>query len=252
VSAARKALWWAASPFALGTALVARHSGRRVLAGPFAGMRYPASFVPRLLFGGPYQVGSYELELHPVFERVIGDAPELIVEVGGAEGYYAVGLARRLPWARVVAFELDPDLRAAATRLARLNEVQPRIELRGLCTAGELAALGPRAAEATTFVLMDCEGAEAELADPQAVPWLRDARLLIELHPTVDPDGAARFEQRFGTTHELEWIESELRRASDFGGVLGPVRGLRRIDRELLVAEFRDGPQRWLLATPRS
>ena len=73
----RKGAWWALSPFAVGTALVARHSGRAVLSGPFEGMRYPAGFVPRLLFSGPYQVGSFELELQPAIERAIGTAPEL-------------------------------------------------------------------------------------------------------------------------------------------------------------------------------
>ena len=247
----RKGAWWVLSPFALGTALVARHSGRAVLSGPFEGMRYPAAFVPRLLFSGPYQVGSFELELQPAIERAIGGAPELIVNVGCAEGYYAVGLATRLPWAQTVAFELDPTLREAAAQLARLNGVDARLELRGLCTAGELTALASRAA-ADTFVLMDCEGAEAELADPAAVPWLAGAQLLIELHPAIHPDIRERLERRFEPTHELELIGSQVRRASTFDGVLRPIRGLRRIDRELLVAEFRDGPQDWLLATPRS
>ena len=248
----RKGAWWALSPFAVGTALVARHSGRAVLSGPFEGMRYPAGFVPRLLFSGPYQVGSFELELQPAIERAIGTAPELVVNVGCAEGYYAVGLAIRLPWARTVAFELDPALREAAAALARLHGVDARLELRGLCTPAELAALGPRAAAADTFVLMDCEGAVAELADPNAVPWLAGARLLIELHPASHADIRERLERRFEPTHELELIGSQVRRASTFDGVLRPIRGLRRIDRELLVAEFRDGPQDWLLARPRS
>jgi hypothetical protein len=33
---------------------------------------------------------------------------------------------------------------------------------------------------------------------------------------------------------------------------LRPIRGMRRIDRERLVAEFRDGSQDWLRATPRA
>ena len=67
----RKAAWWALSPFAWGTAMTAAQSRCTVLTGPFAGLRYPPSLVPRLLFHGPYQVGSFELELHPAIERII-------------------------------------------------------------------------------------------------------------------------------------------------------------------------------------
>ena len=43
------------------------------------------------------------------------------------------------------------------------------------------------------------------------------------------------------TTASTSALEAQLR----------PIYGLRRIDRELLVAEFRDGPQEWLWAAPR-
>ncbi len=250
MGALRTVGWWALSPFAYGTTLVARHSGCRVLAGPFAGVRYPPSFVPRLLFQGPYQVGSFELELHPVIERIVAEEPEFVVNVGGAEGYYGVGLATRLARTEVIAYELDPALRQAAARLAALNGVAERVELRGLCTADELAGLEPRLGGRPVWVIMDCEGAEATLADPEAVPWLASASLLIELHPRVDEEIAAKLERRLAPTHELELIASETRRASRFDAELQPIRGLRRIDRELLVAEFRDGSQDWLVATP--
>jgi hypothetical protein len=222
-----------------------------VLAGPFAGLRYPPSFVPRLLFHGPYQVGSFELELHPAIERIVAAAPEVIVNVGCAEGYYAVGLATRLPAAQVIAYELDPELGEAAARLASLNGVGERVELRGLCTVDELASLESRLADRSVCVVMDCEGAEATLADPEAVPWQAGASLLVELHPAADGEIAAKLERRFAPTHETELVASRTRRASEFDAQLRPIRGLRRIDRELLVAEFRDGSQDWLVATAR-
>ena len=245
-----KPLSWALSPFAWGSARVAMASRRRVLAGPFAGMRYPARFVPRGLFGGAYQVGSFELELWPAIERIVAAAPAAVVNVGSAEGYYVTGLATRIPGARVVGFELDQPLRAAAVRLAERNGVADRVELRGLCTVDELAGLGPSAGGGIA-VVMDCEGSEGDLADPEAVPWLRGATLVVELHPAIDPRIEARLQKRFAASHELEIVRTEIRRASDFDHQLRPIRGLRRIDRELLVAEFRDGPQAWLCATPR-
>jgi hypothetical protein len=249
---ARKLAWWAASPSAYAGLQVARQSRCRVLTGPFVGMRYPLAFVPRLLFSGPYQVGSFEHELHGPIGEIADAGPATVVNVGSAEGYYSVGLARRLPETRVVAFELDPRLREAAGRLAELNGVADRIEARGLCTVDELAALEPHLGADEVAVIMDCEGAEAELADPERVGWLARARLLIELHPAAASGVLELLRDRLGESHELREIAFEPRRASLFDAVLGPLRGLRRIDRELLVAEYRDGSQDWLWATPRS
>ena len=78
-----------------------------------------------MLFSGPYQVGSFELELHPAVERIVAERPATVVNVGSAEGYYAVGLAMRLAGARVVGFELDPALRAAAAAARRAQRRSP-------------------------------------------------------------------------------------------------------------------------------
>ena len=80
--------------------------GLTVSGGPFAGLTYPdrepISLVPKLL-------GIYERELHGAVEAAVLGQPEVIVNVGAADGYYAVGLARRCPSATVHAFEADPD-----------------------------------------------------------------------------------------------------------------------------------------------
>ena len=72
-----------------------RRHGWVVQGGPFAGMTYVrgvscANTISRLL-------GSYEAELHPVVEQVISRSYPTVIDVGCAEGYYAIGLARRSP-----------------------------------------------------------------------------------------------------------------------------------------------------------
>jgi hypothetical protein len=241
---------WLASPLAYPSVQIARQTRCRVLLGPFAGTRYPFGFLPRALFLGPTQVGSYESELHDTVERIVAAAPAVVVNVGSAEGYYAVGLARRLPALEVIAFEADAELRAACGRLAALNAVAGRIEPRAEATPGELAELEPRLAGRSTCVVMDCEGCEGELADPAAVAWLARASILIELHTSIDAEVERRLEERFASTHRTEVIRGRPPWAARWDE-LARLRGLRQIDRELLVAEFRHGGQDWLWATPR-
>src|SRR6185436_5046661 len=108
----------------------------RVLAGPFAGMRY----VDRS-FGSVYWpklLGTYELELHATLAALLARDFETVLVAGAAEGYYAVGMATRLPQARIVAWEANTEARTAVAELACLNGVGDRIELRGICDFGGL------------------------------------------------------------------------------------------------------------------
>ena len=65
-----------------------------VLSGPFAGM----AMLPESSWGdgdlAPKLLGCYEAELHPAIAKAISRKPKNIVNIGCAEGYYAVGMAR--------------------------------------------------------------------------------------------------------------------------------------------------------------
>src|SRR3990167_7614490 len=115
------ALWRAA---AIVDAYV-RHHGLTILQGPFAGMSYlraatEGALAPRLL-------GTYESELHPHIEAFARQGFETVIDVGCAEGYYAVGLARLMPDATIYAYDIKPEARAACEALAETNGVADRV-----------------------------------------------------------------------------------------------------------------------------
>ncbi len=182
------------------TAAVARAlcgSELRVLSGPFAGMKYlPFASGSGLL---PKLAGTYELEIQPAVEAACGRDFSRVVNVGCGEGYYAVGFARRLPGARIFAFDIDVVARQRTRRLARENGVADRIEIRGLCRPEDLARLaGPG-----SLIVCDCEGAEARLLDPRTAPALAGSDLLVELHDFIDPTISTTVLDRFCTSHRI-------------------------------------------------
>src|SRR6185503_17662417 len=84
---------------------VASATDLRVAGGLFAGMRLlsrasEGCLIPKLL-------GCYEAPLQPQLRRLIAAGYDVVLNVGCAEGYYAVGLARLLPSAAVLAFDID-------------------------------------------------------------------------------------------------------------------------------------------------
>jgi len=220
-----------------------RELGRRVSSdltvqgGPFAGMRYLAlasgsSLLPKL-------VGTYELEIAAEIERAIDSSPDIVVDVGSAEGYYAVGMAFRLPATRVVAFDRRASARHLARRLARLNDVE--VELHGAATHADLQAL--LAGATAPLVICDIDGGEADLIDLIRVPALRCARLIIETHDMFVANVTALLVERLASTHKITRYDAEPRTAVDLPGFDSG-------DAAVAMDERRPERQSWLACSP--
>jgi hypothetical protein len=241
----------AAPSWHLAVLLVRLASRDRVVAGPFRGMRIALSPLSRRHLLG-YILGSQECELHEVIGRIIDRGYRSILNVGAADGYYAVGLALRLPSARVEAFEQLPPFHALMRRSARENGVAERIALHGRCDAADLRQslrrAGPR-----PLVLMDVEGGEKNLLDLQAVPELQQADILVETHDAFVPQVTETLIDRFWQTHDVECYTAQPRILGDFPADFLPA-FRRRFPRLAvdLMDERRIGVQRWLLLTAKS
>ncbi|OYU16933.1 MAG: hypothetical protein CFE34_18355 [Rhodobacteraceae bacterium PARR1] len=211
-------------------------SGTTVLSGPFQGMRYDVAasegaWAARLL-------GGYEASLAPVLETVIARGYPQILDIGCAEGYYAIGLARRMPQARVYAHDINPAARALAAQSAVANGVADRVILGGAFGHPDFDLCQ----RARTFVLCDIEGAEDALLDPVAAPGLLSADILVEVHEGMKPGLMDRLAARFAPTHRVTRIGRRISGDSlpDWTESLGD------LDRLLLLWEWRSSPTPWL------
>jgi predicted O-methyltransferase YrrM len=244
---ARHRLQWRRVPVARITRRFVSRHGLTVQAGPFAGMEFPRFAVGRGEFVVPQLLGAYELELRPAIESVIQARPATIVDIGASDGYYAVGLALACPASTVHAYEMNFFPARVCRRLAEHNGVADRIVMRGECRVEDLQALAPGG---STFVLSDCEGAEQDLMDPDAVPWLRTSRLIVELHDFAAPGVEDTIRARFEPSHAVEVIRSQRRYVSEWPA-LTEIPKLGYMDREVGVNEFRLVPIAWAVMNPR-
>jgi hypothetical protein len=92
--------------------------GDRVQAGPFRGLEYPDWGITHVDLYAPKVLGSYELELHDAVETGIASEPSRVLNIGAAEGHYAVGLAMRVRTTHVVAFEAQTGQHALLAEIA--------------------------------------------------------------------------------------------------------------------------------------
>lgn len=182
--------------------LVKKVAKRGVLLGPFAGMTYRTTSFASAHW--PKLIGSYENELHDVILELKKRKYELVVDVGCAEGYYAVGLALWNTVDSVVAYDIELDARKACKELCELNRIDNKVQIRTRCTTEDLIQCYGK----KSLVISDCEGFEKELFTTQALPWLSKTDLIIECHEHLAPGITVTLETLFSSTHFCKRISA--------------------------------------------
>ena len=220
---------------------IVQKSGRTIKHGPFLGMNYG---VPASEGGGaPRLLGVYESTLAPIMDQIIASAPELVIDVGSAEGYYAVGLARRLHHATVWARDASAIARRKCKRLSALNGVEDRVEIGGQMTHADFdICLRHR-----TVVICDIEGAELDLLDPAKARGLYGSDILVECHPSANKDMVSIIRSRFEANHDV----LELGRDLDVAGLPKWMDHSNDLDRLIALWEWRSTPTPWLWMTAK-
>jgi precorrin-6B methylase 2 len=144
--------------------------------GPFQNMKYieyasGSRFLPKIL-------GSYEQPIHDWLYYSISKQYETIIDIGCAEGYYAVGMALKSPKSRIYAFDTNEKARKLCHELATLNNVADRITISSICTTKDLDNI----INNNTLIICDIEGSEFDLIDPAKSKSLNYADMIIESH----------------------------------------------------------------------
>ena len=215
---------------------LANRSGTTILSGPFKGMNYAVrasegSRAARL-------IGAYEASLAPIIEQIITRNYDLVIDVGSAEGYYAIGLARRMPNARIMARDDNPNAQTLCGELAAANNVADRVHIGGRMTHADFAICKTT----RTVVICDIEGAEKDLLDPTLAPGLLSADILVEAHDCMTPGLSQRIAARFAATHDVQIINRTL----DAEGLPAWMETASDLDRLIALWEWRIGPTPWL------
>ncbi len=224
------------------TKLFGSNDAIQVQSGPFKDLRY----INETVWGSitPKWLGSYEAELHPVVNHIVQRAYSVIIDVGCAEGYYAVGLAVAIPGANVFAFDTDFISRSQVRRLAALNNVEDRLHINSFCSHSDLDKLSGR----KTLVVCDIEGFEAQLLDPKAAPSLIRNDILVEVHeaPPTSTEVENLLKARFESTHHIERIDALSRDTWIANNTLHSKEPISKDELKLATEEHRGTGLVWL------
>ncbi|MEL6522306.1 MAG: methyltransferase [Pseudomonadota bacterium] len=219
-----------------------------VLNGPFKGLKYPSvqstgsALLPKLL-------GSYEMEAAPLIEKILSRKYTDIVDVGCAEGFYAVGFGMLYPEATVHAYDVDAGARRLCQDMAKHNGIENRVKLGKFCDPAELKGFADRG---RTLVVADCEGYEAELFTSDTQPALVNHDILIECHDFKDPEISSRIEAAFAESHHADRIRSEETYFKAHAYGFDQLDGYSYEIRKFIMDEARKHSVVWLLLSSRA
>ena len=218
-----------------------------VLHGVFAGMKYPqmASIGSALL---PKLLGSYENEIQSLLEKICGDQYSEIVDIGCAEGYYAVGLAMRIKTAKVFAFDTNLEAIRLCEAMADLNGVSDRVTTGAFCDAETLMSL-PLTERA--LIISDCEGYEKDLFLKETLPFLAGHDLLIEVHDFIDIEISSYLRELFQESHHIEVYSSidDIKKAQQYD--YKELEGFSLEEKRKILREGRPAIMEWFYLKPR-
>lgn len=174
-----------------------------VKSGPFVGMRYPkalaygSSFFPKIL-------GTYEKEIQDYIAALKDRSYDTVIDIGCAEGYYAVGLKKMFPNAKVYAIDINANARKFCKEMAKLNNCLHDFTIAPSADHSFLKSIVTN----NTLIVSDCEGYEAILFNSNNYDEFSRCDLIIETHDFIDPSISVNLEQRFSKTHSVVVVQS--------------------------------------------
>ncbi len=176
-----------------------------VLNGPFKGMKYISSangsqLIPKIL-------GSYEEPIHFWINQILNDRSYTkILDVGCAEGYYAIGFALSIHKPKVIAFDIDLDALVNLQKLAEINGVVDQVDARKKFEPSFVTQILEQESAQKILIFMDVEGAEADLLDTKQYSSLLACDVLVELHDCFSYGLTERIINYFSNTHKIHIV----------------------------------------------
>lgn len=218
---------------------VIQYHGTTVLQGPLVDMDFfresaEGCHTAKLL-------GTYEQSLQPYIEEAIANAFTTILNIGCAEGYYAVGMALRMPNAKVFAFDVNENAQEVCALLAAKNNISERVTVGALFKPEDFSNYENQ----NVLVFCDVEGSELEILNTEIAPSLLSMDIIVESHECLVPGVTDALIKRFIATHEIIIVQDNGQRSI----ITTPewFNRLAHLDQLIATWEWRSGATPWLV-----
>lgn len=222
--------------------------GATVHRGPFKGLK-----LIDVAWWGKYDraamlLGLYEQEVLNSISDVSSEY-KTFVNLGAADGYYAVGVLVAGIFEKSICFEMNDDGRKVIKMTAELNGASERISINGLADRDFYQKI-PGMPHAKCFVLVDIEGGEFDLFDEGVFETMKHSIFVFEIHDYIAgaDEKIEKLKADASDTHIVKIVPITTRDLTAFS----ELKNYHDNDRWLICSEGRPCLMYWMRMDPRS
>ena len=178
----------------------------------------------------------------------LSKSQDLLVDIGSADGYFAVGAMRANLFGSCICFERSEKGRAVLSENAKANKVADRLSILDAATPASLRSAIPSGRSGV--ILCDIEGAEFSVLDEDVLRHFAQMHVIIELHDFLIEDGPAQRDalvQRAEQVFTVEYLKRTAPPIYDFP----ELKAFDDNHRLLAFSEGRDTETDWLVLNPK-
>ncbi|MBS56861.1 MAG: hypothetical protein CMP16_03190, partial [Rickettsiales bacterium] len=124
-----------------------------------------------------------------------------IINIGAAEGYYAIGFSLIFPDVKILAYEINHESNELLNKMIKFNKKQSQITTSANLCYEDFKKINP---ESRLLIFSDCEGYEFELFQKNIIEKLINSDLIVEMH--TDNFVATTLEKNFEQSHYIERV----------------------------------------------
>ena len=193
-------------------------------------------------------LGVYEGHILSQLILFSKQSESVFIDIGAADGYFAVGMAYGNYFKKIHAFEIENSARENIKKNAENNFCSDKIEIYKEANYNSLKKIIEDYKSAV--ILIDIEGGEFELLNNEVINLFRNCNLIIELHPSQVADGALKQQRLLDSCKnffEISLVKRETYNPNKFEELD------KFSDEERLIAfgEGRENNMNWLILTPK-
>ena len=224
-----------------------------VIHGPYKGMFFSENNHWGIGDLGPKIIGLYEFEVqNKLLDLVNNFKIENFVNIGAAEGYHAIGIAKKTKVQNFVLYEIDKKGQEILKDNILNNELKKNIEIENEANLNSIYELNKKFDFSKTLFLVDIEGSELNLFNDEILGLLKNSFLIIENHKFLLSEAKQNKYQelinKFNDNFSMEIIRNTGRNVSQ----INEISNLSENELMMISSESRPKMMEWFVLTPKT
>ena len=170
------------------------------------------------------------------------------IDIGAADGYFAIGMAFSETFKKIYAFEIDEEGRRSLNRNIENNFCKDKVVVDIEANFETLKEIVDK--NKSAVILIDIEGSEFDLLDDNLLQLLSNCYIVCELHPTLSTNGFEKQNMLINNAKAFFDV-SIIQRESYSPNKFSELNEFTDEERLIAFGEGRENNMNWLILEPK-